>query len=180
MTSSIANKFHAAIEEIAAEVLPGFSVLLGTWADTDRMTDMATYPVLFDILSVSGGGVIRNGRIYDYEDVFLTFADKVPFDASGKENVEAVERMVTAAKQFVVGVNRDGRFLPVTDFQLTFGYEQGANIHTYANLQLRLESVAGICPSDLFEDDTVEPGTSGNTETPGTSETSESTENTEG
>lgn len=139
------TKYIDALTQIATTALPDFSVLFGSWDDVDRMLDRAHYPAVLNILSVSGGGTYRNGRVYDYQDMLIAFADKVPRDASGEENFETAERMRTAMKKFIKQLNSDGRFIPVEQYNYTLNYEQRANIDTACVLEIRLIDAVGEC-----------------------------------
>lgn len=145
MPSNIESRFAQRLQDIATETLPTFSHLFGTWDDTDRLLDHAAYPAILNILSVSGGAVIRNGRVYQRENLLIAFVDKVPRDASGEENINAVERMRQAMSVFVNAVNASGLFVYVTDYNYTTIYEGGANIHTGVLLDLALTDAVGEC-----------------------------------
>lgn len=146
-SSEIINRTSAKLKAIADAVLPNFSLLFGTWDDVDRQLDSVTYPAIFEVLSVSGGGVIRNGKVYEREDILLAFVDKVPRDADGVENMNAVERMRQAMIIFVDAFNRSGAFQPLTDFTYTTIYEGGANIHTGVTLEVQVLDLVGDCLS---------------------------------
>lgn len=146
-SSEIINRTSAKLKAIADAVLPNFSLLFGTWDDVDRQLDSVTYPAIFEVLSVSGGGVIRNGKVYEREDILLAFVDKVPRDADGVENMNAVERMRQAMIVFVDAFNRSGAFQPLTDFTYTTIYEGGANIHTGVTLDVQVLDLVGDCLS---------------------------------
>ena len=146
-SSEIINRTSAKLKAIADAVLPNFSLLFGTWDNVDRQLDSVTYPAIFEVLSVSGGGVIRNGKVYEREDILLAFVDKVPRDADGVENMNAVERMRQAMIIFVDAFNRSGAFQPLTDFTYTTIYEGGANIHTGVTLEVQVLDLVGDCLS---------------------------------
>ena len=139
------TKYIDALTEIATTALSGYSVLFGSWDDVDRLLDRAEYPAVLNILSVSGGGTYRNGRVYDYQDMLIAFVDRVPRDASGEDNFSATERMRSALKKFVKAFNKDGRFLPVDQYYYTTIYESGANIHSGCLLEIRLTDAVGEC-----------------------------------
>lgn len=144
-SSEITNRFAARLQAVAEAVLPNFSMLFGSWDDTDRLLDRASYPAILYILSVSGGAVIRNGRIYERENILIAFVDKVSRDASGVENMNAVERMRTAMITFIGGVNNCNLFQPITDYTYTTIYESRANIDTGVLLELQLTDAVGDC-----------------------------------
>lgn len=150
-SNNIGSRFAQRLRDIATETLPSFSMLFGTWDDVDRLLDHASYPAILNILSVSGGASVRNGRVYQRENLLLAFVDKVPRDASGVENINAVERMRQAMIVFVNAVNESGLFVPITDYNYTTIYEGGANIHTGVLLELvSLTDSKGSCISTIL------------------------------
>lgn len=139
------TKYIDALTQIATTALPSFSVLFGSWDDVDRMLDRAHYPAVLNILSVSGGGTYRNGRVYDYQDMLIAFVDSVPRDADGVENFSTAESMRTAMKAFIKQLNADGRFAQISEYNYTTIYESGANIHSGVLLEIRLVDAVGEC-----------------------------------
>ena len=148
-SNNIESRFSAVLQSIAQSILPNYSCLFGSWDDVDRLIDHATYPAILNILSVSGGGFFRHGRVYERESVLLAFVDEVPRDADGAENINAVDRMRTAMRTFVTAINASGVFVPIASYNYTTIYESGANIHTGVMVELLLEDANGTCGDNL-------------------------------
>ena len=148
-SNNIESRFSAVLQSIAQSILPNYSCLFGSWDDVDRLLDHATYPAILNILSVSGGGFFRHGRVYERESILLAFVDVVPRDADGAENINAVDRMRSAMRTFVSAINASGVFVPIASYNYTTIYESGANIHTGVMVELTLEDANGTCGDNL-------------------------------
>jgi len=148
-SNNIESRFSAVLQSIAQSILPNYSCLFGSWDDVDRLLDHATYPAILNILSVSGGGFFRHGRVYERESILLAFVDVVPRDADGTENINAVDRMRSAMRTFVSAINASGVFVPIASYNYTTIYESGANIHTGVMVELTLEDANGTCGDNL-------------------------------
>lgn len=135
-----------AIKKIATEdeQFSQFTYIFDDWWDVDQAVSRAALPAIAHILPIGGSMTMRNGRVYDRENVSVAFVDKVPRDASGEDQRVVFERMKDAAKAFVRIANASGYFQSVIDWNYDVIYNQLASIVTGVMLTLEIED-NGTC-----------------------------------
>ena len=84
-----------AIKKIATEdeQFSQFTYIFDDWWDVDQAVSRAALPAIAHILPIGGSMTMRNGRVYDRENVSVAFVDKVARDASGEDQRVVFERM---------------------------------------------------------------------------------------
>ena len=128
-----------AIKDIAtSEYFSEFCYIFDDWWDVDQSVSRAKLPAIAHILPIGGVMTMRNGRVYDREQVAIAFFDKVPRDASGEDQRQVFERMKDAAVLFVTLANASGHFDSVTAWNYTVIYNQLASIVTGVMLTLEI------------------------------------------
>lgn len=137
-----------AIKTIAtSEAFEDFSYVFDDWNDADQsISRVKALPAIVHILPISGTMTVRNGRIYDSEQVAITFMDKVVRDASGDDQREVFERMKEAAMTFIALANESGHFEKVSVVSYGILYNQLASIVTGVTLKLEITDL-GQCLS---------------------------------
>lgn len=129
-----------AIKAIAEDArFSEFSYVFDDWWDVDQSISRAKLPAIAHILPIGGVMQLRNGRVYDREQVAIAFFDKVPRDANGEEQRAVFERMKNAAVLFVTLANQSGYFDSVTAWNYSVIYNQLASIVTGVMLTLEIE-----------------------------------------
>ena len=121
-----------AIKKIATEdeQFSQFTYIFDDWWDVDQAVSRAKLPAIAHILPIGGSMTMRNGRVYDRENVSVAFVDKVARDASGEDQRVVFERMKDAAKAFVRTANASGYFQSVIAWNYDVIYNQLASIVT--------------------------------------------------
>ena len=135
-----------AIKKIATEdeQFSQFTYIFDDWWDVDQAVSRAALPAIAHILPIGGSMTMRNGRVYDRENVSVAFVDKVARDASGEDQRVVFERMKDAAKAFVRTANASGYFQSVIAWNYDVIYNQLASIVTGVMLTLEIED-NGTC-----------------------------------
>jgi hypothetical protein len=135
-----------AIKKIATEdeQFSQFTYIFDDWWDVDQAVSRAKLPAIAHILPIGGSMTMRNGRVYDRENVSVAFVDKVARDASGEDQRVVFERMKDAAKAFVRTANASGYFQSVIAWSYDVVYNQLASIVTGVMLTLEIED-NGTC-----------------------------------
>lgn len=130
-----------AIKKIATEdeQFSQFTYIFDDWWDVDQAVSRAKLPAIAHILPIGGSMTMRNGRVYDRENVSVAFVDKVARDASGEDQRVVFERMKDAAKAFVRAANASGYFQSVIAWNYDVIYNQLASIVTGVMLTLEIE-----------------------------------------
>ena len=130
-----------AIKKIATEDerFSQFTYIFDDWWDVDQAVSRAKLPAIAHILPIGGSMTMRNGRVYDRENVSVAFVDKVARDASGEDQRVVFERMKDAAKAFVRTANTSGYFQSVIAWNYDVIYNQLASIVTGVMLTLEIE-----------------------------------------
>lgn len=130
-----------AIKEIAtSEQFKDFTYIFDDWFDQDQSISRAKLPAIAHVLPEGGTMTIRNGRIYDREEVAIVFFDKVPRDANGEDQRKVFERMKAASIQFVKLANESGYFSAITAWPYNILYNRTTSIVTGVYLVLQIES----------------------------------------
>lgn len=133
-----------ALKKIAQEFFPDFSYIFNDINDIDQAMDRTPLPAIGHVLPISGTMELRNGRVYDTENVWIMFLDKVTRDANGDDQREVFERMKDVAIEFVRRCNESGYFEPITVWSYGVNYSQMASIVTGVTLGLNIKS-RGLC-----------------------------------
>ena len=130
-----------AIKKIATEdeQFSQFTYIFDDWWDVDQAVSRAKLPAIAHVLPIGGSMTMRNGRVYDRENVSVAFVDKVARDASGEDQRVVFERMKDAAKAFVRTANTSGYFQSVIAWNYDVIYNQLASIVTGVMLTLEIE-----------------------------------------
>ena len=130
-----------AIKKIATEdeQFSQFTYIFDDWWDVDQAVSRVKLPAIAHILPIGGSMTMRNGRVYDRENVSVAFVDKVARDASGEDQRVIFERMKDAAKAFVRTANTSGYFQSVIAWNYDVIYNQLASIVTGVMLTLEIE-----------------------------------------
>lgn len=128
------------VEAIASEVFAGRTLIFADWYEADRILERASFPAIVCVLPTGGNIMSKNGRVYDTNEVAITFIDKAAKDAKGSELMEVHARMLEDAVKFCTAVGKSRYFEPIEQAQYTTIYEQLSTIATGVMLQLSLKS----------------------------------------
>lgn len=129
------------------EVLPSFSWVFDSWLDADSQLDrIKSFPAIVVILPTSGSTEVRNGKVYDRENVAVAFVDLAKRDSTGEESAEVYNRMKVAGARFIHSLIKTRSFEGLEN-ENTYEtiYERGSSIFTGVVYSLRLKQTIGEC-----------------------------------
>lgn len=98
------------IKGVATEKFGGFSYVFDDWETADEKLERLSYPAILCVLPASGMIEIKNGRVYDTENIALAFLDIAPRDADGEENEEVYTRMKVSGARFINELVKSRKF----------------------------------------------------------------------
>lgn len=134
------------IQSIARQAFPEWSYVYDNWQTADAKLEHLSYPAIVCIMPVSGTVEIRNGRVYDKENIALAFLDLVPRDAEGEDNGRVCNEMKAAGGKFIGLLNKSRMVEPLAgEQQYTTVYEQLSTVVTGVIYQLSVKQVIGVC-----------------------------------
>jgi len=133
-----------AIKDICGKHFPQYTYIFDDEFNIDQAISREKLPAIAHVLPIGGTMVMRNGRIYDRENIYIGFVDKVTRDASGDDQRKVFERMKDAAKDFIRITNKSGHFKSVTAWDYGVVYNQMASIVTGVMLSITIED-NGTC-----------------------------------
>lgn len=137
------------IEQIireAAAKMQGYTYIYETWEDADAKLEKMTFPAIVCVMPTSGTTTIRNGRIYDTENVALAFLDSVPRNAEGEDNGEVINAMKVAGAKFFDLLNKGGELEPLSSIPYEVVCEQLSTIVSGVIFQPAVSQKIGYCP----------------------------------
>lgn len=133
------------IREAAAK-MQGYTYIYETWEDADAKLETMTFPAIVCVMPTSGTTTIRNGRIYDTENVALAFLDSVPRNAEGEDNGEVINAMKAAGAKFFDLLNKSGELEPLSSIPYEVVCEQLSTIVSGVIFQPAISQNIGYCP----------------------------------
>lgn len=140
------------IEQIIKETAAGFegyTYIYETWEDADMRLEKLSYPAIVCVMPTSGYTTIRNGRVYDQENIALAFLDMVPRNAEGEDNGEVITRMKNAGARFFDMLNKTRQFEPLTQIPYEVVCEQLSTIVSGVIFQPAITQKIGVCPENI-------------------------------
>lgn len=133
------------IQEVAEEHFPDYSYVFETWQDADTQLERLSFPAIVSVVPVSGTTALKNGKVYDTENVALAFLDAATRDADGKDNAEVYNRMKMAGARFIRALNATKQYEPIDNAPYQTICEQMATIVTGVMYTLTIKQEIGEC-----------------------------------
>ena len=135
---SVESKIKELIEGI------GVAYIFDNWQTANVRLDDVEFPVIINLLPVSGSLNIGKQQIKDYPNCMFAFLDKTEFDFDGTENDAIIERCKVLAKRFLSSVNNSGVFQAIEgDVPYSVVYDKLDVNVTGVCLELKLREVVG-------------------------------------
>lgn len=135
------------LKETAKNVLPSFSWVFDSWLDADSQLDrIKSFPAIVAILPTSGSTEVRNGKVYDRENIAVAFIDLAKRDSDGEESAEVYNRMKVAGARFIHSLIKSRAFEGL-EGENTYEtiYERGSSVFTGVVYSLRIKQTIGDC-----------------------------------
>lgn len=135
---SVENKIKALVDGMGA------AYVFDNWQTANVRLDNLDFPVVLNLLPVSGTLNIGRQQIKDYPNCMLAFLDKTEFDFDGAENDVIVERCKVLAKRFLSEVNNSSVFEAIDgDIPYSIVYDRLDVNVTGVCIELKLKEVVG-------------------------------------
>lgn len=138
---TIEEKIHAVA---SSEAFQDYSYIFDNLFRIDERMNHAEFPCIVCTLPAGGDMRIRNGKVYDTEEVLIGFFDAVPPDANGEDNATVYNAMKDLGISFVQAMNESGLFIKVESWQYEVWCVRMANIVTGVFFSIRIEDM-GRC-----------------------------------
>lgn len=135
------------MKTIKNESLPKFSWVFDSWMDADTQLDrIKVFPAMVVILPTSGSTEVRNGKVYDKENVAIAFIDLAKRDSTGEESAEIYNQMKLAGARYINSLIKSRMFegLEGENIYETI-YERGSSIYTGVLYTLQVKQAIGEC-----------------------------------
>ena len=128
-----------------AEGMQGITYLFDNWSTANVRLDRLSFPVIINVLPVSGKFSLSRTQLRDCPNCLLAFADMTELDFDGVANDEVIERCKSYAIDFIKRLNVSGLFEPVDgDIPYSIFYDTlDVNI-TGITIELQLKEVRGV------------------------------------
>lgn len=128
-----------------AEKIEGIAYLYDNWATANVRLDKQGFPVMINVLPVSGKFSISRTQLRDCPNCMIAFADKTSFDFDGVENDAIIQRCKDYAVQFIKELNKSGLFEWVSDeVPYSIFYDKMDVNITGIVIELKLKEVQGV------------------------------------
>ena len=132
------------IQSIADDHFPQCGYIFDNLYRIDQRMETAAFPAIVCTLPARGDMLIRNGRVYDTEDVLIGFFNIVPQDANGEDNAAVYNDMKSLGIAFVDKMNESGLFDKVEAWNYEVWCFRMANIVTGVFFSIRIQDI-GRC-----------------------------------
>lgn len=135
------------LKTIKNESLPKFSWVFDSWMDADTQLDrIKVFPAMVVILPTSGSTEVRNGKVYDKENIAIAFIDLAKRDSTGEESAEIYNQMKLAGARYINSLVKSRMFegLEGENIYETI-YERGSSIYTGVLYTLQVKQAIGEC-----------------------------------
>lgn len=135
------------LKEVAKKVLPSFTWVFDSWLDADSQLDrIKSFPAIVVILPVTGTTEIRNGKVYDKENIAVAFINLAKRDSSGEESASVYNEMKIAGASFINALQRSRTFEGLEgENQYQTIYEKGSAVFTGIMYSLTIKQALGGC-----------------------------------
>lgn len=128
----------------------GLNYIFSGWSGANVRLDNERFPIVIDILPVSGEISMKAGQHKDAPNCLLFFCDKTELDFDAEVNQVIIERMKVKAMQFIDACNDSGLLEPIEEnipYQVLYD-RFDVNV-TGISIALKLKEAKGVCSSML-------------------------------
>lgn len=131
------------IKTIAARI--GVRYLFASMYEANLVIGDGDFPVLIDVLPISGRVSINLGLFKDAPNCLLFFCDKTALDYNAEKEQPTIARMKQLAFEFIAEANRSGYFEPITEASYDIMYDRMDVAVSGVALSLTLKDDIGVC-----------------------------------
>lgn len=137
------DRVRAHIKEIASRM--GIRYLFASMYEANLLIGEGDFPVLIDVLPVSGSVSVQLGLVKDAPNCLLFFCDKTSLDYEAEREQPTVARMKQLAFLFMAEANRSGFFEPIAEATYEIMYDRMDVAVSGIALSLTLKDAIGEC-----------------------------------
>lgn len=131
------------IKEIASRM--GIRYLFASMYEANLLIGEGDFPVLIDVLPVSGSVSVQLGLVKDAPNCLLFFCDKTSLDYEAEREQPTIARMKQLAFLFIAEANRSGFFEPIEEATYDIMYDRMDVAVSGVALSLTLKDAIGEC-----------------------------------
>lgn len=137
------DRVRAHIKKIASRM--GIRYLFASMYEANLLIGEGDFPVLIDVLPVSGSVSVQLGLVKDAPNCLLFFCDKTSLDYEAEREQPTVARMKQLAFLFMAEANRSGFFEPIAEATYEIMYDRMDVAVSGIALSLTLKDAIGEC-----------------------------------
>lgn len=137
------DRVRAHIKEIASRM--GIRYLFASMYEANLLIGEGEFPVLIDVLPVSGSVSVQLGLVKDAPNCLLFFCDKTSLDYEAEREQPTIARMKQLAFLFMAEANRSGFFEPIAEATYEIMYDRMDVAVSGIALSLTLKDAIGEC-----------------------------------
>ena len=123
----------------------GIRYLFASMYEANLLIGEGDFPVLIDVLPVSGSVSVQLGLVKDAPNCLLFFCDKTSLDYEAEREQPTVARMKQLAFLFMAEANRSGFFEPIAEATYEIMYDRMDVAVSGIALSLTLKDAIGEC-----------------------------------
>lgn len=123
----------------------GVRYLFASMNEANLIVGDGDFPVLIDILPISGSITINQGLFKDAPNCLLFFCDKTDLDYNAEKEQPTIARMKQLAFEFIAEANRSGLFEFIDNATYEIFYDRTDVALSGVVVTLALKDVVGVC-----------------------------------
>lgn len=123
----------------------GVRYIFASMDEANLIVGDGDFPVLIDILPISGSISINQGLFKDAPNCLLFFCDKTDLDYNAEKEQPTIARMKQLAFEFIAEANRSGLFELVDNAMYEIFYDKMDVTVSGVAVSLTLKDAVGVC-----------------------------------
>lgn len=123
----------------------GVRYLFASMDEANLIVGDGDFPVLIDILPISGSISINQGLFKDAPNCLLFFCDKTDLDYNAEKEQPTIARMKQLAFEFIAEANRSGLFEFIDNATYEIFYDRTDVALSGVVVTLALKDTVGVC-----------------------------------
>lgn len=131
------------IKEIACKI--GVRYVFASMGEANIILDDGRFPVLVDVLPISGSVYIRQGIFKDAPNCLLFFCDKTELDYESEKEQPTIAKMKQLAFKFISEANASGYFDIISEASYQVMYDRLDVSVSGVALSITLKDAVGVC-----------------------------------
>ena len=137
------DRVRQRIKTIACKM--GIRYLFASMYEANLVVGDGDFPVLIDVLPISGSVAIRQGLFMDAPNCLLFFCDKTHLDYKAEREQPTIARMKQLAFEFIAEANRSGYFETIEEASYEIMYDRTDAAVSGVAVSITLRDAIGVC-----------------------------------